>query len=166
MKNIKFFSLLFLTIILLLAFVSPTYSGSVTAAQENKTLMQPQGKQGMATNATNIVLVHGLWADGSSWSKVIPILEKAGHKVIAVQLALHSLPDDIATVKRAIDLVGGPLILVGHSYGGIVISNAAYNHPNVKGLVYLAALAPKEGQSVGTFVDLTKFPKGCLVFDK
>src|SRR6476620_3331490 len=166
MKNIKFFGLLCLSIILLLVFMSPTYSGSATAAPENKTLMQPQGKQDMATNATNIVLVHGLWADGSSWSKVIPILEKAGHKVIAVQLALHSLPDDIATVKRAIDLVGGPVILVGHSYGGIVISNAAYNNPNVKGLVYIAALAPEEGQSLGNFVDLTKFPKGFLVFDK
>jgi pimeloyl-ACP methyl ester carboxylesterase len=86
MKNIKFFGLLCLSIILLLGFVSPTYSGSATAAPENKTLMQPQGVQGMATNATkiNIVLVHGLWADGSSWSKVIPILKEAGYKVIAV----------------------------------------------------------------------------------
>src|SRR6476619_1538150 len=165
MKNIKFFSLLFLTIILLLAFVSPTYSGSVTAAQENKTLMQPQGVQHMATNATNIVLVHGLWADGSSWSKVIPILQNAGHKVIAVQLPLHSLADDVATVKRAIDLVGAPVILVGHSYGGFVITNAAYNNPSVKGLVYIAAFAPNEGQSLSNFVDASKLPKGFLVFD-
>src|SRR5262249_60549254 len=83
MKNMKFFGLLCLSITLLLAFVSPTYSGYSAAAQENKTLMQLQGKHGMATNATNIVLVHGLWADGSSWSKVIPILQKAGHKIIA-----------------------------------------------------------------------------------
>jgi hypothetical protein len=85
-------------------------------------LMQPTGLKSMATNATNIVLVHGFWADGSSWSKVIPILENAGHKVIAVQLPLHSLADDVATVKRAIDLVGRPTILVGHSYGGFVIT--------------------------------------------
>jgi pimeloyl-ACP methyl ester carboxylesterase len=165
MKNIKLFSLLCLSIVLLLGFVLPTYSGYVTAAPENKTLMQPQGKQGMATNATNIVLVHGLWADGSSWSKVIPILQKAGHKVIAVQLAAHSLADDVATVKRAIDLVGGPVTLVGHSYGGFVITNAAYNNKNVTGLVYVAAFAPDEGESTGNFVDVAKLPPGLLVPD-
>jgi pimeloyl-ACP methyl ester carboxylesterase len=167
MKNIKFVGLLCLSIVLLLAFVSPTYSGIVSAAPENKTLMQPQGKQGMATNATNtnIVLVHGLWADGSSWSKVIPILQKAGHKVIAVQLAAHSLADDVATVKRAIDLVGGPTILVGHSYGGFVITNAGYNNKNVTGLVYVAAFAPDEGESTGNFVDVAKLPPGLLVPD-
>jgi pimeloyl-ACP methyl ester carboxylesterase len=119
------------------------------------------------TNATNmnIVLVHGTYVDGSSWSKVIPILQNAGHKVIAVQLPLHSLADDIATVKRAIDLVGGPVILVGHSYGGFVITNAAYNNTSVKGLVYLAAFAPNEGQSLSNFIDATKLPKGFLVVD-
>jgi pimeloyl-ACP methyl ester carboxylesterase len=116
-------------------------------AAQNKTLMQPTGIKGMATNATNIVLVHGAWGDGSAWSKKIPILEKAGHRVIAVQLPEHSLADDVATVKRAIDLLGGPIILVGHSYGGMVITNAGYNNPNVKGLVYVAAFAPQEGQS-------------------
>ena len=165
MKNIKFFGLLCLSIILLLGFVSPTFSGSATAAPENKTLMQPQGVQHMATNATNIVLVHGLWADGSSWSKVIPILQNAGHKVIAVQLAAHSLADDVATVKRAIDLVGGPTILVGHSYGGFVITNAGYNNKNVTGLVYVAAFAPDEGESTGNFVDVAKLPPGLLVPD-
>jgi pimeloyl-ACP methyl ester carboxylesterase len=91
----------------------------------------------MAANTTkmNIILVHGAWADASSWSKVIPILQKAGHRVIAVQLPEHSLADDVATVKRAIQLVGGPTVLVGHSYGGEVITNAAYNNPNVKGRV-------------------------------
>ena len=165
MKNIKFFGLLCLSIILLLGFVSPTFSGSATAAAENKTLMQPQGVQHMATNATNIVLVHGLWADGSSWSKVIPILQNAGHKVIAVQLAAHSLADDVATVKRAIDLVGGPTILVGHSFGGFVITNAGYNNKNVTGLVYVAAFAPDEGESTGNFVDVAKLPPGLLVPD-
>jgi pimeloyl-ACP methyl ester carboxylesterase len=165
MKNLKFYGLLCLSIILLLGFVSPTYSGSATAVPENKTLMQPQGKKDMATNATNIVLVHGLWADGSSWSKVIPILEKAGHRVIAVQLAAHSLADDVATVKRAIDLVGGPTILVGHSYGGFVITNAAFNNKNVTELVYVAAFAPEAGESTGNFVDVAKLPPGLLVFD-
>src|ERR687891_2280592 len=163
MKNIIFFGLLCLSIVLLLGFMLPASSGSATP--ENKTLMQPQGVQDMATNATNIVLVHGLWADGSSWSKVIPTLEKAGHKVIAVQLPLHSLADDVATVKRAIDLVGGPTILVGHSYGGEVITNAGYNNPNVKGLVYIAAFAPDEGQSLSSFVDPAKFPKELFLVD-
>jgi pimeloyl-ACP methyl ester carboxylesterase len=96
---------------------------------------------------------------------VIPILKNAGHHVIAVQLPLHSLADDVATVKRAIELVGGPIVLVGHSYGGMVITNAAYNNPNVKGLVYVAAFAPNEGQSLGNFVDVTKLPKDLLIID-
>jgi pimeloyl-ACP methyl ester carboxylesterase len=82
-----------------------------------------------------------------------------------VQLAAHSLADDVATVKRAIDLVGGPTILVGHSYGGFVITNAAYNNPNVTGLVYVSAFAPDEGESTGNFVDVSKLPPGLLVFD-
>jgi pimeloyl-ACP methyl ester carboxylesterase len=162
-QKIKFLGLLCLSITLLLGFMSPTYSGF--ASLENKTLMQPQGVQGMATNSTNIVLVHGVWADGSSWSKVIPILENAGHRVIAVQLPLHSLSDDVATVKRAIDLVGGPTILVGHSYGGFVITNAGYNNQNLTGLVYVSAFGPDEGESTANFVDVAKLPPGLLVFD-
>jgi pimeloyl-ACP methyl ester carboxylesterase len=102
------------------------------------------------SNSTNIVLVHGSWGDGSVWSKVIPILKIVGHNVIAVQLPLHSLRDDVATVERAIERVGGPTILVGHSYGGIVITNAGHNNSNVTGpgLVYLAAFAPKYGESL------------------
>ncbi len=150
--------------------LTPAHFGLANAQQQNNTSMQPHGVQSMATTTTNatnvnIILVHGTWVDGSSWSKVIPILQNAGHKVIAVQLPLHSLADDVATVKRAIDLVGGPAILVGHSYGGFVITNAAYNNPNVKGLVYLAAFAPNEGQSLSNFVDTAKFPKGFLVVD-
>jgi pimeloyl-ACP methyl ester carboxylesterase len=164
MKNIKFLGLLCLGITLLLGFMSPTYSSF--ASPQNKTLMQPQGIQGMAaTNATNIVLVHGLWADGSSWSKVIPILENAGHRVIAVQLPANSLADDVETVKRAINLVGGPTILVGHSYGGFVITNAGYDNQNVTGLVYVSAFGPDEGESTGNFVDVSKLPPGLLVFD-
>ena len=133
------------------SFASPTQL--VWLSQQTKPLLQLQGVQGAQgvksteanTTSMNIILVHGAWADGSSWNKVISILEKAGHRVIAVQLPLHSLANDIATVKRAIDLVGGPVTLVGHSYGGAVITNAAYNNPNVTGLVYIAAFAPDEG---------------------
>ena len=138
-------SILLCLSIAMISLVSATYFG-VANSQENKTSMQFQGTPNMTTtNATNmnIVLVHGTYVDGSSWSKVIPILQTAGHKVIAVQLPLHSLADDIATVKRAIDLVGAPVILVGHSYGGFVITNAAYNNSNVKGLVYIARLCSR-----------------------
>src|SRR5919107_5313505 len=162
-QKIKFFVLLSLSTMLVASFVLPTYSGF--ASPENKTLIQPQRIQNMSINATNIVLVHGGWADGSGWSKEIPILRNAGHKVIAVQLPLHSLADDVATVKRAIDLVGRPTILVGHSYGGEVITNAGYNNPNVTGLVYIAAFAPDEGQSLSTFVDPSKFPKELFLLD-
>jgi len=145
---------------------SPTSSTHLgLASPENNTLMQPQGTQNMSSNSTNIVLVHGAWADGSSWTKEIPILKNAGHKVVAVQLPEHSLADDAETVKRAIEHIGGPAILVGHSYGGAVITNAGYNNPNVTGLVYVAAFAPDEGQSLSNLIDITKLPPGFLQFD-
>jgi pimeloyl-ACP methyl ester carboxylesterase len=100
-------------------------------------------------SAKNVLLVHGAWADGSSWSKVIPKLEAAGLHVTAVQLPLTSLADDAATVKRAIALEGGPVLLVGHSYGGAVITEAG-NDPKVTGLVYVAAFAPDAGESAGS----------------
>jgi pimeloyl-ACP methyl ester carboxylesterase len=95
---------------------------------------------------TNIVLVHGAWADGSSWSKVIPLLAAKGFHVVAVQLPHTTLADNVATVRRAIALVDGPLLLVAHSFGGVVITEAG-NDPKVAGLVYVAAQAPMEGQS-------------------
>lgn len=144
----------------LFAMSSNIQQQEASAGQNNTAEMQTR-----SNGAQNIVLVHGGWADGSSWSKEIPTLEAAGHRVIAVQLPLHSMADDVATVKRAIDLVGGPTILVGHSYGGFVITNAAYNNPNVTGLVYVAAFAPDTGQSLSDFVDATKFPEGLLIPD-
>lgn len=94
----------------------------------------------------NVILVHGAWADGSSWSKVIPLLEAKGLNVTAVQLSLTSLADDVATVKRAFALEDGPFLLVGHSYGGSVITEAG-NDPKVASLVYVAAFAPDKGES-------------------
>src|SRR5215468_8112267 len=96
----------------------------------------------------NVVLVHGAWADGSSWAKVIPLLEKAGLKAVAVQNPLTSFADDVAATKRAIALQDGPVILVGHSWGGVVISEAGAD-PKVAGLVYVAAFAPDVGEPVG-----------------
>jgi len=108
-----------------------------TAAQKNPT-------QGVR----NVVLVHGAWADGSGWSKVIPLLEAKGLHVIAVQNPLTSLADDVAATKRAIALQDGPVLLVGRSYAGAVITEEG-NDPKVVGLVYVAAFAPAEGESVG-----------------
>jgi pimeloyl-ACP methyl ester carboxylesterase len=164
MKKVKFLGLLCLSAILLVSLAISTHFGF--AGAQNNTSMQPQGTQPMSTaNRTNIVLVHGFWADGSSWDKVIPILQNAGHKVIAVQLPLHSLADDVATTKRAVEQLDGPTILVGHSYGGFVITNAAYNNSNVTGLVYVAAFAPNEGQPLGDFFDVRKLPKDFLKTD-
>ena len=146
--------------------MEPEASEDMATATNATTTTNTTTTSANATSTTpNIVLVHGLWADGSSWSKVIPILENAGHRVISVQLAAHSLEDDVATVKRAIDLVGGPTIVVAHSFGGFVITNAAYNNPNVTGLVYVSAFAPDEGESAVNFVPVESLPPGLLVFD-
>jgi pimeloyl-ACP methyl ester carboxylesterase len=95
-----------------------------------------------------IVLVHGAFADGSSWSKVIPVLEKDGYSVIAVQNPLTSLADDVETTKRVIDAQKSPVVLVGHSYGGAVITAAAAGELNVKALVYVNAFAPDAGEKI------------------
>ncbi len=102
-----------------------------------------------AEPAKNVILVHGAWADGSSWSRIIPLLTARNLNVTAVQLPLTSLADDAATVKRALALQTGPVVLVGHSYGGAVITEAG-NDPKVTGLVYVAAFAPDAGQSAGS----------------
>ena len=94
----------------------------------------------------NIVLVHGAFADGTSWSKIIPLLEAEGYSVVAVQNPLTSLADDVAATKRIIALQDGPVLLVGHSWGGAVITQAG-DDPKVAGLVYVAAYAPEVGQS-------------------
>ncbi len=96
----------------------------------------------------NILLVHGAWADGSSWSKVIPILHEAGFNIVATQQKLTSLEDDAETVRRAAEMLDGPVVLVGHSYGGAIITEAAHLCPNVIGLVYIAGFAPDKGESL------------------
>jgi pimeloyl-ACP methyl ester carboxylesterase len=101
-----------------------------------------------AEGVHNVVLVHGAWADGSSWAKVIPLLEKAGLTAIAVQNPLSSFDDDLAATRRAIALQDGPVILVGHSWGGVVITEAGAD-PKVAGLVYVAAFAPDVGVPAG-----------------
>ena len=102
-------------------------------------------------NVNNIVLVHGGFVDGSGWEAVHAILTKDGYRVTVVQNPTNSLADDVAVTKRAIAAQDGPVILVGHSYGGVVISEAGTD-PKVKGLVYVAAFAPDKGESVSSLI--------------
>jgi pimeloyl-ACP methyl ester carboxylesterase len=99
-----------------------------------------------STSSPTVVLVHGGWADGYSWHKVITALQHAGTTVIAAPIPMTSLPDDVAAVSRAIDRVDGPVVLAGHAYAGAVIG--ASTRPEIKALVYIAALAPDEGETV------------------
>jgi pimeloyl-ACP methyl ester carboxylesterase len=98
---------------------------------------------------SNIILVHGAWADGSCWNKIIPLLTAKTLSVTAVQLPLTSFEDDVAAVRRAIALADGDVVLVGHSYAGAVIGEAG-NDPKVTRLVYIDAFAPDGGESAGS----------------
>lgn len=100
-------------------------------------------------NKPTVVLVHGAWADGSSWNKVSARLLKQGLKVVAAQLPMTSLADDVATLQRTLRSQQGPIVLVGHSYGGAVITVAAADNRQVRALVYIAAIVPAAGQTVG-----------------
>ena len=99
----------------------------------------------------SIVLVHGGFVDGSGWEGVYDVLKKDGYSVSVVQNPTKSLADDVGFTQRAIDAQDGPVILVGHSYGGVVITEAG-NHPKVAGLVYVAAFAPDKGESVSSLI--------------
>jgi pimeloyl-ACP methyl ester carboxylesterase len=105
----------------------------------------------MSALALSIVLVHGGFVDGSGWQGVHDILKKDGYNVTVVQNPTVSLEDDVAVTKRAIAAQKGPILLVGHSYGGVVITEAG-NDPRVKGLVYVAAFAPDKGESVSSLI--------------
>src|SRR6476660_7518539 len=113
-------------------------------------LSQPQSApaQSIAKGVKNIVFVHGAFADGSSWAKVIPLLQAAHYNVTAVQNPLTSFADDVAATNRALALQNGPVILVGHSWGGVVITETGTD-AKVVGLVYVAAFGPDEGEVVG-----------------
>jgi pimeloyl-ACP methyl ester carboxylesterase len=108
-----------------------------------------------ASSKVTIAFCHGLWADGSCFSKVIPALQADGHEVIAVQYGLDSYEEDLATVKRTLNRVASPVLLVGHSYGGATITGAGTDD-RVVGLVYIAAVAPDAGETVQE--QLNKYP--------
>jgi len=114
------------------------------------------GAAAIAAPVKNIVLVHGAWADGSGWRGVYDILTKDGYKVSIVANPDTGIPDDVAATQRVLDRQDGPVILVGHSYGGTVITEAGVD-PKVVGLVYFAAFGPDEGETTGQYL-----PKGPL----
>jgi len=130
--------------VVLLALAS--IGGVCTAQSKTADTATPVRSAGTGAPVKNIVLVHGAFADGSSYARVIPLLTAKGLRATAVQNPLSSLAEDVAAAKRAIALQDGPVILVGHSWGGMVISEAG-NDPKVVGLVYIAAIVPKEGQA-------------------
>jgi pimeloyl-ACP methyl ester carboxylesterase len=134
----------------MLVLVGVLFSGSHAVAQTG----------GSMNTKPTIVFVHGLWADGSSWSKVINLLVDQGYTVISVQNPTTSLDDDVAATKRSIDRADGDIVLVGHSWGGSVITEAGAD-PRVKALVYIAAFAPDKGEtaaSLGASVAPTILP--------
>jgi pimeloyl-ACP methyl ester carboxylesterase len=103
-------------------------------------------------NQPNIVLVHGAWADGSSWSAVIERLQAAGYKVTAPQFPMTALADDVARLREVLDFQEGPTVVAGHSYGGQIMTALGTNAPNVVGLVYIAAFGLDEGESLGALL--------------
>jgi len=129
----------------ILAFASLWLAGAVAAAQPAK---------------PTIVLVHGAFADSSSWNGVVAILEKDGYPIVAAANPLRSVKGDADSVRALLATIQTPVVLVGHSYGGMVISNAANGQPNVKALVYVAAFAPEAGETASGLN--SKFP-GSLV---
>ena len=118
------------------------------------------------TQARNIVLVHGLFADGSSWSEVIPLLQAQGLTVTSVQNPLTTLPDAVAAARRVLDRQDGPTVLAGHSFSGMIVTEAGV-HPSVSALVYVAARAPDAGEDYSALA--AKFPaapaSAGIVFD-
>jgi pimeloyl-ACP methyl ester carboxylesterase len=132
--------ILFITAIIFLAFsvLTNTQAQSSNVSKGSEVLPLP-----------NVVLVQGAWADGSSWSRVIPLLQEKSYNVTAVQIPLTSLADDVAVTGRVLAMQKGPTILVGHSYDGVVITVAGANASNVIGLVYISAYAPDAGEVLG-----------------
>jgi len=127
-----------------------------TPLMKSRRPMMTRQKQKMVT----VVLVHAAWFDGSGWNKVTAELQHQGFQVVAAQIPLTSLSDDVAVLRRVLSRQEGPLVLVGHSYGGAVITAAGTGNPNVKALVYVAAIVPDEGETVGeVFQRVAPHPK-------
>jgi pimeloyl-ACP methyl ester carboxylesterase len=128
---------------------APEAGADPTQSTDSTTVEQTALHGTPGIGAVDILLVHGAFADGSSWSKVIEDLQEDGYTVTAVQLNEQSLAEDAALVRHAVSTIPRPVVVVGHSYGGAVISAATSGALNVIGLVYVAAFAPDEGESIG-----------------
>ena len=118
---------------------------------QNSDQSKESGKVSNASSAKAIVLVHGGFVDGSGWAGVYQALKGKGHNVVVVQNPTKTLPDDVAATRAAIESVEGEVVLVGHSYGGVVITEAG-THPRVSSLVYITAFAPDKGESVASLI--------------
>jgi pimeloyl-ACP methyl ester carboxylesterase len=142
------------------ALILAILAGGVLRAQSSGSAAKRRGGASASTGAAaakpTIVLVHGAFADALGWQRLIPILQRDGYDVIAAEIPLASLAGDVETTRRLVDGVKGPVVLVGHSYGGGVITGAAAGSSNVKALVYLAAFAPEGGEPLGAFGE--KYP--------
>ena len=132
---------------------------SVFLAATGALAAEPPVSGGKEGAQTNVILVHGAFADASSWRKVIPLLEAKNLHVVAVQLPETSIEEDVAATKRALSIQKGAVVLVGHSYGGMVITAAA-DDPNVRALVYVTALMPEQGESAGDLIGRFPPPPG------
>jgi pimeloyl-ACP methyl ester carboxylesterase len=138
-----------------LAVLALSCDAQQTTSPSARNALASSGKSGSSTRNTTIVLIHGAWADGTGWDEIIPILQRDGYKVIAVQNPLVSMANDVETTKRVIDgetAKGRNVVAVAHSYGGAVMSGAAAGNPGVKALVYIAAFAPDAGERLDTFI--------------
>ena len=125
--------------------------GAQASTQASTQALSQAAVRSVSRDKPTIVLVHGAFADGSGWQRIIPLLQRDGYTVIAAQTPLSSLAEDVATTQRIIKAQSGAVVLVGHSYGGAVISGAAAGQGNVVALVYLAAFAPDGGEPVGAY---------------
>jgi pimeloyl-ACP methyl ester carboxylesterase len=152
MSNTRFVRLLLATLVVVLLVRGALGVQSSSSTEKRRS----DAPRTTGVTRPTIVLVHGAFADGTGWQRVIPILQRDGYEVIAVQNPLASLAGDVETTKRVVDAQKGSVVLVGHSYGGAVITGAAAGSSNVKALVYLAAFAPESGEPVAAFGE--KYP--------
>lgn len=151
-------------LVALVALVGVLLTSANPSAKAVKAAATPQGQSQVSSPSTKptIVLVHGAWADASGWTSQLQALRANGYEAIALANPLRGLASDAAYIRSVLDTIDSPVVLVGHSYGGAVISSAAAGAGNVKALVYVAAFVPDEGEPVGF---LARLNPGSLVTD-